>query len=72
MYGKNKRKYFNKKNIFHRPWGSYVNLFKKHDTDDIFVLADKLINGHNPKEVNFIQKPTENVGFFEKFFKLFN
>jgi len=27
MYGKNKRKYFNKKNIFHRPWGSYVNLF---------------------------------------------
>ncbi len=27
MYGKNKRKYFNRKNIFHRPWGSYVNLF---------------------------------------------
>ena len=27
MYGKNKRKYFNKKNIFRRPWGSYVNLF---------------------------------------------
>ena len=51
---------------------SYVNLFKKHDTDDIFVLADKLINGYNPKEVSFIQKPPENVGFFEKFFKLFN
>ena len=51
---------------------SYVNLFKKHDTDDIFVLADKLINGHNPKEVSFIKKPPENVGFFEKFFKLFN
>tara|TARA_Y200000002_G_scaffold176233_1_gene145335 strand:+ start:1781 stop:2482 length:702 start_codon:yes stop_codon:yes gene_type:complete len=51
---------------------SYVNLFKKHDTDDIFILADKLINGYNPKEVSFIQKPPENVGFFEKFFKLFN
>ncbi len=27
MYEKNKRKYFNKKNVFYRPWGSYVNLF---------------------------------------------
>ena len=27
MYGRNKRQYFNKKNVFHRPWGSYVNLF---------------------------------------------
>ena len=27
MYGKNKRQYFKKKNVFHRPWGSYVNLF---------------------------------------------
>ena len=51
---------------------NYVNLFKKHDTDHIFVLANKLINGYNPKEVSFIQKPPENVGFFEKFFKLFS
>lgn len=28
MYDKNKKKYFNKKNVFHRPWGKYVNLFK--------------------------------------------
>ena len=28
MYGRNKRKYFNKKNVFYRPWGSYVNLFR--------------------------------------------
>ena len=27
MYARNKRKYFDKKNLFHRPWGSYVNLF---------------------------------------------
>ena len=31
MYGKNKRKYFNKKNVFHRPWGSYVNLYNGKD-----------------------------------------
>jgi len=28
MYNKNKQKYFNKKNVFHRPWGKYINLFK--------------------------------------------
>ena len=28
MYNKNKQKYFNKKNVFYRPWGKYINLFK--------------------------------------------
>ena len=28
MYNKNKSKYFNKKNVFVRPWGKYVNLYK--------------------------------------------
>ena len=28
MYDKNKNKYFTKKNVFHRPWGKYTNLFK--------------------------------------------
>jgi mannose-1-phosphate guanylyltransferase/mannose-6-phosphate isomerase len=28
MYDKNKNKYFKKKNIYYRPWGSYVNLFE--------------------------------------------
>jgi len=28
MYNKNINKYIKKKNIFHRPWGKYVNLFK--------------------------------------------
>jgi len=27
IYKKNKAKYFNKKNVFYRPWGRYVNLF---------------------------------------------
>ncbi|MDC0937824.1 sugar phosphate nucleotidyltransferase [Pelagibacteraceae bacterium] len=27
MYGKNKKKYIKKKNIFYRPWGKYINLF---------------------------------------------
>ena len=28
MYGKNKNKYYKKKNVYHRPWGRYVNLFE--------------------------------------------
>ena len=28
MYEKNKKKYFKKINVFHRPWGKYTNLFE--------------------------------------------
>ena len=28
MFKKNKMKYFKKRNIFYRPWGNYINLFK--------------------------------------------
>ena len=28
IYKKNKSKYFKKKNVYHRPWGRYVNLFE--------------------------------------------
>jgi len=27
MYNRNKNKYFNKKNVYYRPWGRYTNLF---------------------------------------------
>ena len=28
MYDRNKHKYFNKNNVYYRPWGKYTNLFK--------------------------------------------
>ncbi len=28
MYDKNKNKYYKKKNVYHKPWGRYVNLFE--------------------------------------------
>ena len=28
MYDRNKKKYYKKKNLYHRPWGRYVNLFE--------------------------------------------
>lgn len=50
----------------------YVNSFKTLENDNIFILASKLMDGYNPREVGFIKKPVENPGFFEKFFRLFN
>ena len=31
MYKRNKKKYFDKKNVFKRPWGNYVNLFNGNE-----------------------------------------
>ena len=28
MFNRNKNKYFKKKNIYHRPWGNYTNLYR--------------------------------------------
>tara|TARA_B100000902_G_scaffold396211_1_gene456639 strand:- start:1278 stop:2480 length:1203 start_codon:yes stop_codon:yes gene_type:complete len=41
MFKRNKKKYFKKKNIFHRPWGNYVNLFngKEFLIKELFVKS---------------------------------
>ena len=35
---------------------------------DIFDKSLKIINGFNVNEVNFVEKSTQNKGFFFKFF----
>ena len=40
IYYKNKFKYFNKKNVFYRPWGSYVNLFRGKN----FLIKELTVN----------------------------
>ena len=40
IYKKNKSKYFNKKNVYYRPWGSYVNLFEGKN----FLVKELTIN----------------------------
>ncbi len=50
---------------------------KSFDTDPdkkdcISVSADKLIQGYNSNEINFIKKYPRNSGLFEKFFRIFN
>ncbi len=49
MYGRNKRHYFKKKNVFHRPWGSYVNLFNGKE----FLIKELYVK---PKGILSLQK----------------
>ena len=49
IFNKNKSKYLKKKNIFHRPWGNYTNLFYGKD----FLIKELMIN---PKSAISLQK----------------
>jgi mannose-1-phosphate guanylyltransferase/mannose-6-phosphate isomerase len=49
MYGRNKRQYFKKKNVFYRPWGSYVNLFNGKE----FLIKELYVK---PKGILSLQK----------------
>ena len=50
----------------------YIKDFCSTDDRDIFLMAEMIVNGHNPNEVILIDKPEKNEGFFEKFFNFFN
>ena len=49
MFNRYKKKYFKKKNIFYRPWGSYINLFRGKN----FLVKELIIK---PKGVLSLQK----------------
>ena len=49
MYNKNKKKYFDKKNTFFRPWGNYTNLFNGKN----FLIKEISIK---PKGILSLQK----------------
>ena len=49
----------------------YIENFLKDPDENIFSMAKKIINGHNPNEVSLINKSLKNKGFFEKFFNYF-
>ena len=46
MFGRNKRYYFKKKNIFLRPWGKYINLFngKKFLIKELYVKPKGILS----------------------------
>ena len=43
IYNKNKAKYFKKKNVFYRPWGKYINLFRGKD----FLVKELTVNSNS-------------------------
>ena len=49
MYGRNKQRYFKKKNVFYRPWGRYVNLFNGKE----FLIKELYVK---PKGILSLQK----------------
>ena len=49
MFNRNKMKYFKKKNIFHRPWGNYINLYN----GDNFLIKELNVK---PKGILSLQK----------------
>jgi len=49
IYKKNKNKYFKKKNVFHRPWGKYTNLYEGKN----FLVKELVVN---PKSKLSLQK----------------
>ena len=49
----------------------YIENFLRDPDENIFSMARKIINGHNPNEVSLINKSLKNRGFFEKFFNFF-
>ncbi|MDC3179466.1 sugar phosphate nucleotidyltransferase [Candidatus Pelagibacter sp.] len=49
IYDKNKRKHFKNKNVFYRPWGSYLNLFKGKE----FLIKELSVK---PKGILSLQK----------------
>ena len=54
MYDKNKRKYIKKKNVYHRPWGRYTNLFEGKE----FLIKELYVK---PKGILSLQKHHHRV-----------
>lgn len=50
----------------------YINSFLFDGDKDVFLMAKKIIKGHNPNEVMLVDRTLKNQGFFERFFNFFN
>ena len=50
---------------------SYLREYSSNQ-EEIFAIAKKIIKGHNPNEVTFVDKMRKNQGFFERFFSFFS
>ena len=51
---------------------SYIDRYVSDRDINFFKMTSKIIGGHNKNEVKLVNKTSKNIGFFEKFFDLFN
>ena len=50
----------------------YLNSFLDHKNDNLYVMAQKILDGFNENEVHITNKYSKKLGFFERFFNFFN
>tara|TARA_Y100000768_G_scaffold358079_1_gene313611 strand:+ start:155 stop:856 length:702 start_codon:yes stop_codon:yes gene_type:complete len=50
----------------------YLNSFLDDKNDNLYAMAQKILDGFNENEVFITNKYTKKLGFFEKFFNFFN
>ena len=50
----------------------YLNSFLDNKNDNLYVMAQKILNGFNQNEVYITNKYSKKSGFFERFFNFFN
>ena len=50
----------------------YLDNFLKISSNNLELVAQKILTGFNENEVILMKKKPKNLGFFEKFFNFFN
>jgi len=51
---------------------NYLKSFLDNENDNLYVTAQKILNGFNENEVQITHKNPNKLGFFEKFFNFFS
>ena len=51
---------------------NYLNSFLGDKNDNLYEMAQKILDGFNENEVYITNKYSKKLGFFEKFFNFFN
>ena len=51
---------------------NYLNNFLDDKNNNLYIIAQKILDGLNENEVSIISKNPKKPGFFEKFFNFFN
>ena len=51
---------------------NYLNSFLDNKNDNLYIAAQKILDGFNENEVHITSENPKKLGFFEKFFNFFN